>query len=253
MRHLLLALLCAAWPHAADAALPPASLAAAGVTLPRDAQFPLALPVRDAAGARTNLGAALAGHPGFVVFADYTCKTLCGPGLVLLGTALARSTLPRESYRIAVIGIDPKDTADDARALRDKQVPEALRGDVSLLLPDAKTLAAFTTAGGFRAVYDPADDQFAHPELVYAVSADGRVQRLLSPFTLTATDMTPGIFTPASDGLYQRLRLICYRFAAASGLYTATIRTALQAAGLVTVLALAGMMAVFARRKRRAP
>ena len=80
-------------PAAAMAALPPAALRDVRLELPADARLPLDLTAKDLSGKPQTLRTALAGQRGFVVFADYTCKNLCGPALVLLGTALAQSGL----------------------------------------------------------------------------------------------------------------------------------------------------------------
>jgi protein SCO1/2 len=239
--------------QAALAALPPSQLGAAGVTLPRDAVLPLSFAAPDLAGNRRGLGEILAGRPGFVVFADYTCKALCGPALVLLSSALAQSGLVPDSYRLIVIGLDPKDTADDARRMLAAEVPEALRANAVLLRPDAAVLAAATKAAGFHYVYDKSVDQFAHPELAYVVDANGRIRRLLSPFALTIADLKSALFAPdPKPSFADSVRLICYRFGVLSGPYTAAIEIALKAGAALTVFALAGAVLVMHRKRRTA-
>ena len=235
----------------AMAALPPDQLDSVGITLPPNAGFPLFLSAPDLSGARRSIGEALGGHPGFVLFADYTCKALCGPALVLLTTALANSDLSPESYRVIVIGLDPKDTAGDARRMRDAQVPEALRRKIIFLLPDGGTVSAAAHAVGFRYVYDKSVDQFAHPELAYAVAADGRVRRLVSPFALTASNVKADLLAPvAPQSLYDRVRLICYRFGVLRGPYSARIENALQAVAGLTLVIFAGAIFLLHKRSR---
>jgi protein SCO1/2 len=234
----------------AMAALSPAALSSVGIELPPDAAFPATLTAVDAMGTRQSIEDALAGHPGFVIFADYTCKTLCGPSLVLLGSALAESNLKPGSYRVVVIGLDPKDTAGDAKHMLNLQVPESVRDSSVLLLPDEATIAAAAKAAGFRYVYDKTVDQFAHPELVYAVGPDGHVKQLLSPFALTTADLSSVLFAPdAAPSLYDRIRLICYRFGVLKGPYTAGIEIAMKIAAAVTLLACAA--GIFLMQKRR--
>jgi protein SCO1/2 len=239
------------WPVLAFAALSPAALNSAGVFLPANARLPLTLSAADISGRRETLSAFLAGRPGFVLFADYTCKTLCGPALVLLGNAVAQSGLPPDSYRIIVLGLDPKDLAADARRMEMTELPREIQGRSSFLLPDSGTLAAATMALGFHYVYDKSVDQFAHPEVAYAVAADGRVLRVLSPLTLTASEIT-GAFSdgPASrQGLYQRFRVLCYRFGVLSGIYDGSVELALKAAAVLTLAGMGAALFFLLRRK----
>ncbi len=240
------------WPVLASAALPPAALNSAGVFLPPNARLPLTLSAADTSGRHQTLSAFLARQPGFVLFADYTCKTLCGPSLVLLGSALTQTDLPPDSYRLIVLGLDPKDSAGDARRMETAQLPELIRRRAVFLLPDARNLAVATAALGFHYVYDKSVDQFAHPEVVYAVAANGLVLRVLSPLTLTASDIS-GVFSgrgSSPPGLYQRFRVLCYRFGILSGIYDGPVELALKAAAVLTF---AGMSAAFFLLLRRKP
>src|SRR5438270_12080844 len=95
MKRILVSLCVLLWLASgmAMAALPPAALNSAGITLPPGARLPLNISVKDASGQYRAFGDLLAGHPAFVIFADYICKNLCGPALVLLSSALAQSGL----------------------------------------------------------------------------------------------------------------------------------------------------------------
>ena len=238
--------LCAS---AAEAALPPSALNMAGISLPSDAAFSLSLSATDDSGVRRTFGELLTPGPAFVLFADYTCKALCGPALVLLASALQGDGAAASSH-IIVIGLDPKDTSDDARRMLTAQVPPALRGRTTLLLPDASTVAAAVNAAGFRYVYDKSVDQFAHPELVYTVDRRGRIVRLLSPFALTASDLKSAFVSESAPSVFDRVRLICYRFGVLSGPYSGAIAMALKIAAAFTVAAF-GAAVMFMQRRRR--
>src|SRR5437763_687696 len=168
MRKILVSLWVLLWLASGTvmAALPPAALKNAGITLPPGARLSLNIAANDASGQHRAFGDLLAGHPAFIIFADYTCKNLCGPALVLLSSALAQSGLSPAAYRLIVTGIDTKDTPEDAKRMAVAQIQKPLRESAILLLPDARDLAAITNALGFRYVYDKSIDQFAQPELV---------------------------------------------------------------------------------------
>ncbi|HEY1504957.1 MAG TPA: hypothetical protein VGF92_11700, partial [Stellaceae bacterium] len=95
----------------ARAGLSPADLGAVEAAPPPDARLDLSLSAPDAAGARRRFSDVLAGKPAFLVFADYTCTTLCGPILSLLANAIERAQLSDAAFRILVVSIDPKDSA----------------------------------------------------------------------------------------------------------------------------------------------
>ncbi len=250
MRRLCILVCLRIWPIAASAALTKSDLDRAGVSLPRNARLPFTITASDISGRRDSMAAFLAGRPGFVLFVDYTCKTLCGPSLVLLGSALTKSSLPPQSYRVVVLGLDPKDSAADARHMEATQLPPSVQARSVFLLPDASTLATATAALGFHYVYDKSVDQFAHPEVVYAVAADGRVLRLLSPLTLTVSDISTALRGPDSpQSLYQRFRLLCYRFGVLSGIYDAPVQRALKVIAALTMIAMAAGFFLLVRRK----
>jgi protein SCO1 len=239
-------------PSIAWAALPQAALDSTGIVLSGDARFPLSLSAPDLAGTSTTLGQALGGRGGFVLFADYTCKTLCGPALALLGAALERNGETPIPHPIIVIGLDPKDRPADAERMRDSEVPRPLRAGTVFLLPDSTTLARAATAGGFRYLYDKSVDQFAHPEAVYVVAADGRILSLLSPFALTTADMSSVFTEPAQQSaIAAALRTICYRFGILRGPYTEAVATALKIAAGLTMLAMAAGLLLLTRRRAR--
>ena len=252
MTKILLLIALSLWPMAANAALTSAELNNAGVNLPASAVLPLNLIAPDLSGQRRSIASAFAGKPGFAIFADYTCKTLCGPALVLLGAGLAQSALPPDSWRLVVIGLDPRDSAADARRMLLTEVPEKLRAQTVFLLPDSKTIAAATTALGFHYVYDKSVDQFAHPEVAYAIASNGRVLRVLSPLALIAADLRTALSGPPQppESLYGKFRVLCYRFGLLTGIYDLPVQIALKAAAALTLGLMALGLVLLIRGKR---
>ena len=118
------AVLCShcAWPLAAPATagFTSGAIEIISATPPPNAALAAAIWIfrrkRQAADARpTPIG----GVPAVVIFADYTCRTLCGPILEFAAAALAKTGLqPGADYRLVVIGLDPKDGLETARAMR---------------------------------------------------------------------------------------------------------------------------------------
>jgi protein SCO1/2 len=234
----------------AEAGLSRAELAAVGVSPPAaGARLDLSLAAPDARGTTRTIGAILQGRPAFLSFVDYTCTTLCGTDLVLLSAAIQHASLNIADYRILVLGIDPKDTAQSADAMEQSQVPAELRAAATFLLPDQDTVARAASALGFHYAYDPANDQFAHPAVVYVIAPDGALRGVLSPFDLTGVDLAKAVAMPSppSLGLYDRVRLLCYAYDPATGVYSLRINALLKSAAALTIVLLGSAVLILIR------
>lgn len=243
---LLLALVSAP----ATAALTPDQLAHAVARPPAGARLPASLPFTDQRGSATTLGAAAAGRPLVLVFADYTCRHICGPGLALTAGALHDSGLVAgRDYRLVVVGIDPKDGLAEARTMaRQIGEPDVARA-TELLIGTPATIGAATRTLGYGYAYDADADAFAHDASVYVFAADGRLVTLLPeiglrPATLRAA--LAGKAESSTSGLGEQIAQLCYGLAAAHGRYGRPVVLALQALAL---LMLAGMAAFLLKRR----
>lgn len=242
----LLALL----PDAAGAALSERDLAQAVARPPAGAVLPAKLAFTDGNGRRVTLGSVAAGRPSVLIFADYTCRHICSPGLALTAQALGATGLtPGRDYALTVIGIDPRDTAADARHLLAGAAPAAIARTATLLTGDAATVAAATRALGYGFVHDPANDQFAHDAMLYVFAADGRMTALLPEMGLRAPALRAALAAPApaaTEGFADRVAHLCYGFATAHGRFDRPVAWALRT---VTALLVAGLVLLLWRRR----
>lgn len=80
-------------------------------------------------------------------------------------------------FNLRVVGLDPKDSAADGAAMKAGQVGTngPLAAHTAMLRGARESIATITEKLGFRATYDAAHDQFAHPAAVYVVTGDGRI------------------------------------------------------------------------------
>jgi protein SCO1/2 len=164
--------------------------------------------------------------------------------------------VPGEDFNVRVLGLDPKDSAADATAMKAAQIGTsgALAVHTNMLRGAAADIARITEVFGFKSIYDPALDQFAHPAAVFTVTADGRVSHALSGLALDPADMRLAI-VEAGDGrignVVDQVRLLCYGFDPSHGFYNLAIGRALSIGGGVTVALLAGFLGFMFRRERR--
>ena len=240
----------------AIAALPSSRLNDVAVNPPPDARLPRSVRVIDANGHAGELGQYL-GQPTLFVLADYTCTTLCGPIVSLVAAALEKTGLqPGSDYRLVVLGLDPKDGVSAARAMQLARLGEdsSLSAASAFLTAAPATVRQVTAALGYHYVIDNDLDQIAHPAVVFALTANGHVARMLSGLAIDGASLRLAL-VEAGDGkigtLRDQVHLLCYGFDAAKGVYTLTISRLLAMAGLVTILTLGGLIGMLILSSRR--
>jgi protein SCO1/2 len=232
----------------------PADYRDVGVSVAPGTAVPLDTAAIDESGKARTLRTLIT-KPTVLVFADYTCRTLCGPVLDFVAAALEQSGLDAAGqYRLLVIGIDPKDSAADAATMRRASIDPALSRVTTFLTADAKTIAALTSALGYRFKYDAADDIYVHPAAAYVLTADGHVTRVLTGLGLSGADMRLALVEAGHGkiGTFRdQVRLLCSAFDPTHGQYNAAVSRLLAIAGGTTVLALGGGIGLLALAGRR--
>ena len=196
--------------------------------------------------------------PSIWIVADFTCRTLCGPVISIVSEALSRTRLrPGQDFRLIVVGLDPRDTATDAPTMKRAQV--GTDGDLAshtyFLRGTASTIAQLTGAFGFRSAYDREHDQFAHPAAAFVVTPEGRIARAVSGLALDPTDLRLALVDAGQGRIgtwTDHIRLMCYGFDPAKGIYTAAVGRVLSTASAVTVVVL-GLFIWLLRRRETAP
>ena len=246
------------WPL--HAGLTPAAIGAAEVVTNSEARLPLASRFVDETGRPLTLADAMSERPAVLIFADYTCHTLCGPILTFVAAGLEKTGLRAGiDYKLITIGLDPEDGLDEARTMKASRIgieTELAMATVALTGDDA-TIKATAKAAGYHYAYDDANDQFAHPAAAFVLDSTGHVVRVLSPLGIGADDLRLAL-VDAGHGrvgsLGDHLRLLCYGFDPVRGIYTTSILSLLTMGATATVLCLAlGILWMSVARKRGAP
>jgi protein SCO1 len=248
------------WGASAEASVSDAQIKAVAAAPTPDASLPLDVGFQDENGRRLTMADAMAGLPALVVFADYTCRTLCGPVVEFVAAGLSKTGLrPGADYRLVVVGLDPRDGLDAARSMRAAHIAAQtpLAQATVFLSGDEAAIRQATQAAGLHYYYDAEHDQFAHPAAVYVVDAQGRIQRVLSPLGLDGADLRLAIVDAgrgAVGTLADRIHLLCYGYDPVRGVYNERITTMLAYAAAATLVVMAGGIgAMVALEKRRRP
>lgn len=214
------------------------------------ARLPLDTAFRDDAGRPTTLGRALGGEPAVLVFADYRCRSLCGPGLVLTALALDQTGLrPGRDYRFVVVGLDAADPPQLAASLRRARL-QSPAGRAAILLGGGRA-DRVADAAGYRYLFDPALGQYAHDTVVFALDPQGRVRTGLSEFTLESSSLRAALTgTPTAGSMFEQVRQVCHGIAADVGKWNAPVSDGLRTVAAVFLLLMgAGLAGALAWRR----
>lgn len=257
----LLALLMALLAAPAIAALSPAELAQVGSSPPPGAVLPAGLSFVDQNGAPYRLVDAPV--PTVLLFADYSCRHICGPGVTLTAGALHDAGLrAARDYRMIVIGLDGDGPALARTLAADRLValPDEARR-IALLTGTPATIARAETALGYHAVYDAEADQFAHDASLYVFAPGGALADILPETATTPVQLAAALrharagvayVAPVAKegrGLVGRISAICYGLAASHGVYARPVIVGLRAGGVAICLLFVAFLAWSLRRR----
>lgn len=256
MTRLLLALLLAT-PLLARAAAPnPADFAwqqQPGATLP------LTTTLHDESGRETNLAQTLASNPAHSpVILDlgyFHCPALCGIVRNDLFHALSTGGLtPGRDYTLVALSIDPAETPQDALAAKTKDAAQSGLAPTAwhYLTGPASSIAAITSAVGFRDRYDNRFNQFLHPAGLVILTSAGHVSSYLEGVGYTGGDLRAALLRARSGGIARAslsILLLCFHFDPTTGHYTLEIIKVLRLMAIFTVLTIGGLIFVLHRRR----
>lgn len=239
----------------------PDLLTRVGIDQKLDAQVPLDLPFTDETGRAVKLGDYFGGKPVILTLVYYECPMLCTQ--VLNGAVGAFKTMnftAGREFDVVTISFNPKDTTALAREKKRTYVakygrPESASG-WHFLTGQQPAIDALADSVGFRYVYDASTDQYVHASAIMVLTPQGRVSKYFYGIEYPPRDLRLGL-VEASDGKIgnpvDQVLLYCYHYDPSAGAYSMVVMNVLRLAGLATVAAIAGFVAVMAARDRRKP
>ncbi|MBV8775650.1 MAG: SCO family protein [Alphaproteobacteria bacterium] len=209
------------------------------------AQIPLDGPFADAAGHRTTLRQLAAGKPMLLAPVQHNCPNICG--VTLAGLADVTAKLPAGDIAIVALGIDPRERPADAAADQARNA----RLHAAFLVGGATQVHAVTDALGYRYAYDPRIRQYAHVAATAVLSPDGRLVRWLNGIAPSPQELQHALADARAEraGAFERaVALLCYHYDPQTGRYSLAVSRIVEAAGLLTVLVIAGSVVVLLRK-----
>lgn len=235
--------------------LPP-GLRNIGIDQKLDEQVPLYLEFRDEAGKDVPLSVYFGRRPVILALVYYQCPMLCTQILNGLVTSLRGMSLKSgRDFDVVAVSIDPTEKPELA-AKKKEEYLRRYRNSFEgwhFLTGSEPQIRGLAGAVGFRYAYDAKNRQYAHASAIYVLTPEGRLSRYFYGIEYDSRDLRLGLVeasrnrigTPADQFL-----LFCYHYDPATGKYGPAILNLVRVGGVVTLLALGGMMFLFHRQGR---
>ena len=153
----------------------PLPLKQVGIDQKLDSQVPLSLQFKDETGKTVKLGDYFGKRPVILAPVYYECPMLCTQILNGLVRSLKAVTFnPGQEFEVVVFSFDARDTTELAAGKKDSYMRRYDRpgtaGGWHFLTGDPNAIKELTDAIGFRYVWDPHSNQFAHASGVMLVT-----------------------------------------------------------------------------------
>src|SRR5262245_2258852 len=224
-----------------------------------DEQVPLDLTFRDEAGKPVMLGDYFNGKPVILTLVYYQCPMLCDQGLNgLAGSLKALSFLAGKEFEVVIVSVNPRETSELAAEKKDNYARAYARAGAAagwhFLTGDPKPIDALTRAVGFRYVYDPMLNQYAHASGVIVLTPKGRVARYFYGVEYAPRDLRFGLIEAAEERIgtpMDQALLLCYRYDPKTGKYSAAVMRSLRLGGVVTLIGVAALLFTLSRKAKR--
>jgi protein SCO1 len=237
----------------------PKALQDVGLDQKLNNQLPLDLVFRDESGQQVKLGQYFGKRPVVLSLVYYDCPMLCTQ--VLNGMTEAFRVLSfkqGEDYEVVSVSFDPRETPALAAAKKKKYVdylPEEKRvaamNGWHFLTGDDANIKRITEAVGFRYHWDEATNQFAHASGIMVLTPEGRLAQYYYGIEYSAKDLRLGLVEASANKIgtpVDQLLLYCYHYDPATGKYGAVVMNMIRLGGIVTVVAIVGLLLVLRRR-----
>ncbi|MDR3622683.1 MAG: SCO family protein [Paludisphaera borealis] len=221
-------------------------------------QVPLDLVFRDEAGVEAPLGSYFGRRPVVLALVFHRCPLLCNQ--VLTGLTRSLKPLPLGAgvdFDVVAVSIDPGDTPEVAGRKKagyleryDRPGSEA---GWHFLTGRKEAIDALCQAVGFKYVYDPQKQLFAHAAGVVVLTPGGQAAQYFYGIEYPSKELDGAIRRAASGRIGSRiakLLLLCYDYDAATGKYTLSIVRLLRVFGTLTALSLGVYLFMMFRRER---
>lgn len=230
-----------------------------GIDQHLNGQVPLDLAFMDENGRDVKLGSLFNGKPVLLALVYYQCPMLCSE--VLNGTAGALETMKFDAskdFNVIVVSFDPSDTPAQAIDKKQDFLTRYRRANdesgIHFLTGRHEEIAALTKAVGFKYVWDPEINQFAHAAAITILTPEGRISRYLYGIEYSPRDLELALVEASANKIgtaVDQALLFCYHYDPETGKYGVAIMNLVRLGGLLTLAAVGLFIGLTVRRERR--
>ncbi len=210
--------------------------------------------------APVHLGDYFHHQPIILVLDYYRCPNLCGIVLNSMVASLKDLTYNAgKRYQVVVVSIDPHDTSKQSETKKlgylDRYERPQTADGWHFLTGTPAAIKTLADTVGFHFAYDSTSNQYVHPSGLIILTPEGRTSRYFFGVEFPADQLRDALAVAAASRVnspvYDFL-LLCCRYNPLQGKYGALIFNLMRAAGLLTVLVVAGWV-IQALRTENAP
>jgi protein SCO1 len=231
-----------------------------GIDQKLNGQLPLDALVRDETGVEAPLQSFFRDKPVILAPVYYECPMLCTQILNGLVKGLRDVSYdPGKDFIVLAISIDPRETSELAAAKKKGYLKRYGRPGTEdgwkFLTGSEESVKRIAQALGFRYVWDPVSQQYAHASGIMVATPEGRISHYFYGVEYRPTDMRLAL-VQASQGKIgspvDQVLLYCFHYDPVSGKYTSIVLKIVQGGAVLTALALGGLIFYFLRNERKA-
>jgi len=225
----------------------------------RGNKLPLGLIFTDDQGQEVKLGDYLKpGRPVILNLGYYQCPMLCD--LVMNGLNKSMKNMgwmPGDQYQVISVSIDPTENHKLAAAKKKAYIDDlgydAARTGWHFLTGDQDNISMLAQSVGFKYEWVQQQQEYAHPAVIMVITADGTISRYLYGVEFPAQTLRLSL-VEASEGkvgsALDKLILTCFHYDPKTGGYTPSVMRIMRLGGVLTVLAVAGVIGTLLMRER---
>jgi protein SCO1/2 len=163
-----------------------------------------------------------------------------------------------KEFEVVTVSIDPGETPVLAARKKAAYLKRYGRTGANLgwhfLTGDEASIRRLAGALGFRYVYDPRTDQYAHPAGLAIATPQGRIARYFFGISYPARDLRLGLIEAAAGKIgspMDQILLMCFHYDPRTGKYNVAIMNAIRFLGCLTLASLGTFLFVMFRRDQR--
>jgi protein SCO1/2 len=224
-----------------------------------DEPIPLELVFRDESGRQVTLGDYFGDKPVILTLVYYECPMLCTLILNGLITGLREVSFDiGEQFDVVTVSIDPDETPELALDKKKTHLEQYGREGAGkgwhFLTGEKESIEALAAAVGFKYLYDPLSDEFAHASAIMVVTPEGRLARYFYGVDYPSRDLRFALMEASENrigSLADQLILYCYQYDPETGTYAAATFFIMRTGAILTVLILGTAIYLFRRREHR--